>query len=106
MDARWMMKHAPHWGEKEWDAYVMRISRWGMHVALKGLQRGHRSRVDRRARGGLLAGAAMSARQSAEVTKALRMVERGSTAYAAARKCGIALSTIYRALKRKRERPK
>ncbi len=47
----------------------------------------------------------MSARQSAEVTKALRMIERGMTAYAAAKKTGIALSTIYRALKRKRESP-
>lgn len=45
----------------------------------------------------------MSRRQSAVVDKALRMVARGSTAYAAAKKTGIALSTIYRALKRQRE---
>ena len=43
------------------------------------------------------------ARQSAEVTKALRMIARGTTAYAAAKKTGIALSTIYRAIKRQRE---
>ncbi len=42
----------------------------------------------------------MSARQSAEVTRALRLIDKGATAYAAAKKTGIALSTIYRALKR------
>jgi DNA-binding phage protein len=45
----------------------------------------------------------MSGRQSAIVDKALREVARGSTAYAAAKKQGIALSTIYRALKRERD---
>jgi len=42
----------------------------------------------------------MTARQSSEVTKALLLVAGGMTAYAAAKKTGIALSTIYRALKR------
>lgn len=45
----------------------------------------------------------MSARQSAEVTRALRLVERGATPYAAAKKVGIALSTIYRAQARQRK---
>lgn len=45
----------------------------------------------------------MTARQSAEVTKALKLIEKGMTPYAAAKKTGIALSTIYRALKRQRE---
>ena len=44
----------------------------------------------------------MSGKQSAAVDKALRAVARGSTAYAAARAQGIALSTIYRALARAR----
>jgi transposase len=43
-------------------------------------------------------------RQSAIVDKALRMVARGDgTAYAIAKKLGIALSTIYRAQRRARE---
>jgi hypothetical protein len=42
----------------------------------------------------------MTARQSVEVTKALDLIKSGLTAYAAARKTGIALSTIYRAIKR------
>lgn len=42
----------------------------------------------------------MPARQSAEVTRALKLIAGGMTAYAAAKKVGIALSTIYRALKR------
>lgn len=45
----------------------------------------------------------MSARQSAEVTRALKLIARGSTAYAAAKKTGIALSTIYRAQARQRK---
>ena len=45
----------------------------------------------------------MGGRQSSEVTKALQFVAKGMTAYAAAKKTGIALSTIYRALKRQRE---
>lgn len=44
----------------------------------------------------------MAGRQSAAVDKALRDVSKGLTPYAAARKHGIALSTIYRALKRHR----
>lgn len=48
----------------------------------------------------------MSGRQSEAVAKALRLIAKGSTAYAAARKVGIALSTIYRAQKRARERQK
>ena len=44
----------------------------------------------------------MSARQSEVVSKALRLVAGGMTPYAAAKQVGIALSTIYRALKRQR----
>lgn len=44
----------------------------------------------------------MSARQSAAVDKALLLIAKGLTPYAAARKVGIALSTIYRAQKRAR----
>jgi F0F1-type ATP synthase membrane subunit c/vacuolar-type H+-ATPase subunit K len=47
----------------------------------------------------------MSGRQSSAVDKALRQIARGSTAYAAAKKQGIALSTIYRALARARAEP-
>lgn len=46
----------------------------------------------------------MPARQSAAVDRALERVRRGETAYRAAKNEGIALSTIYRALKRERER--
>jgi LysM repeat protein len=42
----------------------------------------------------------MTRRQSSAVDKALRMVQKGSTGYAAAKKHGLALSTIYRAAKR------
>lgn len=42
----------------------------------------------------------MTARQSVEVTRALTLVAKGMTPYAAAKKTGIALSTIYRAIKR------
>ena len=42
----------------------------------------------------------MAARQSSAVDKALKLIANGMTAYAAAKKTGIALSTIYRALKR------
>lgn len=45
----------------------------------------------------------MAARQSDVVTKALRAVARGQTPYSVAKKYGIVLSTIYRALKRQRE---
>jgi transposase len=45
----------------------------------------------------------MSGRQSAEVTRALQLIAKGMSAYAAAKQVGIALSTIYRATKRQRE---
>ena len=45
----------------------------------------------------------MSARQSAATDKALALVAKGLTPYAAAKRTGIALSTIYRALKRARK---
>lgn len=41
---------------------------------------------------------------SEPTAKALKLVEKGWTAYAAAKKQGIALSTIYRALKRIKKR--
>ena len=44
----------------------------------------------------------MSGRPSAATEKALKLVEKGLTPYAAAKKVGIALSTIYRALGRKK----
>jgi len=43
---------------------------------------------------------------SAPTARALRLVAKGWTAYAAAKKEGIALSTIYRALKREQEKTK
>lgn len=46
----------------------------------------------------------MPARQSAAVDRALAAVAAGKTPYRAAKDEGIALSTIYRALKRHRER--
>ena len=47
----------------------------------------------------------MSARQSSAVDRALRLVRRdGLTPYAAARRAGIALSTIYRAIERQNTR--
>lgn len=48
----------------------------------------------------------MSARQSSAVDKALKLVAGGMTAYAAAKKTRIALSTIYRAQARQREQKK
>lgn len=42
----------------------------------------------------------MSGKQSADTERALKLVAKGMTPYAAARKVGIALSTIYRAQKR------
>jgi hypothetical protein len=46
-------------------------------------------------------GSAMSRPQSAATERALKLVAQGKmTPYAAAKKTGIALSTIYRALKR------
>jgi hypothetical protein len=44
----------------------------------------------------------MGGRQSDVVTKALAMVKKGMTPYAAAKRAGIALSTIYRALTRQK----
>jgi hypothetical protein len=42
----------------------------------------------------------MSGRISSQTEKALKLISKGLTPYAAARKVGIALSTIYRAQKR------
>lgn len=44
----------------------------------------------------------MSGRPSAETVRALKLIEKGMTPYAAAKKVGIALSTIYRALAKKK----
>lgn len=46
----------------------------------------------------------MPGKQSSDVDKALRLIARGLTPYAAAKKVGIALSTIYRAQKRQRDK--
>lgn len=46
----------------------------------------------------------MSGRPSAATEKALRLVSKGLTPYAAAKKVGIALSTIYRAVKKQRNK--
>jgi transposase len=46
----------------------------------------------------------MTARQSAATERALKLVSRGMSAYAAAKKEGLALSTIYRALQRLKEK--
>lgn len=46
----------------------------------------------------------MSARQSAAVDRALKRIAKGSTPYAAAKKEGLALSTVYRAVKRNKEK--
>lgn len=43
----------------------------------------------------------MAGRQSAAVDRALKLIARGMTPYAAAKRVGIALSTIYRAIKRR-----
>lgn len=45
----------------------------------------------------------MTAQTSAKTERALKLVLQGWTPYAAAKKEGIALSTIYRALKRLKE---
>lgn len=45
----------------------------------------------------------MAARESYATHKALEMIRKGSTPYAAAKATGISLSTIYRALRRLRE---
>jgi hypothetical protein len=44
----------------------------------------------------------MPFKQSPQTTKALKQIAKGKTPYRAAKDCGIALSTIYRALKRQR----
>lgn len=46
----------------------------------------------------------MAGRQSAETALAFRLISEGMTAYKAARETGLALSTIYRAQRRDRER--
>lgn len=46
----------------------------------------------------------MAARESAATVQALALIERGWTAYRAAKHVGIALSTIYRAVARQRAR--
>lgn len=43
---------------------------------------------------------AMGARVSAETVRALGLVSKGATPYAAALKCGIEPSTVYRAIER------
>jgi transposase len=43
---------------------------------------------------------------SEPTARALKLVAKGWTAYAAAKKEGIALSTIYRALRREKEKQK
>jgi hypothetical protein len=48
----------------------------------------------------------MTGKRSADTERALRLVSRGMTPYAAAKKVGIALSTIYRAIKREKEKAK
>jgi transposase len=48
----------------------------------------------------------MTARTSAATERALKLVARGMTPYAAAKKEGLALSTIYRALKREQAKEK
>jgi transposase len=49
-------------------------------------------------------GAQMTRPTSAATERALKLVAKGWTPYAAAKKEGLALSTIYRALKRGREK--
>lgn len=46
----------------------------------------------------------MGAHQSAAADKALRLVQRGISIREAAKRTGLALSTIYRALKRQQEK--
>ncbi len=41
----------------------------------------------------------MTGRRSSATDKALRLVAQGMTGYKAAKKCGLALSTVYRAIK-------
>jgi transposase len=44
----------------------------------------------------------MGAKQSSDTNKALKLIKGGMTRYAAAKKVGVALSTIYRAVKRQK----
>jgi transposase len=46
----------------------------------------------------------MTGKISGDTQKALALVLKGWTPYAAAKQCGLALSTIYRAIKREREK--
>jgi len=46
----------------------------------------------------------MTGRNSSATEKALARIQKGETAYSAAKAEGIALSTIYRALKRERKK--
>jgi transposase len=46
----------------------------------------------------------MTGKTSGDTQKALALVLKGWTPYAAAKKTGIALSTVYRAIKREREK--
>lgn len=48
----------------------------------------------------------MTSRQSSATDHAISLVEAGLTPYRAAKQAGIALSTIYRALKRRRAKAK
>lgn len=48
----------------------------------------------------------MSGKPSGDTERALKLVAKGMTPYAAAKKTGIALSTIYRAIKREKEKTK
>jgi transposase len=47
---------------------------------------------------------AMTGQVSGKTERALKLVLKGWTAYAAAKKTGISLSTIYRALRREKEK--
>ncbi len=44
----------------------------------------------------------MTGRRSSATDKALRLVAQGMSGYKAAKKCGLALSTVYRAIKSSR----
>lgn len=48
----------------------------------------------------------MTGKVSAATERALKLILKGWTAYAAAKKEGLALSTVYRALRRQIEREK
>jgi hypothetical protein len=48
----------------------------------------------------------MTGKISGDTQKALALILKGWTPYAAAKKTGIALSTVYRAVKREREKEK